>query len=78
MQMGRDDCCSVLSSSEWKVYLQLILLETHTGSIASRATRSSAAAQSVGSVESVTALIPQSSPAVCPGGFRDVAAYPAA
>jgi hypothetical protein len=25
--MGRDDCCSVLSSSEWKVYLQLILLE---------------------------------------------------
>jgi len=33
MQMGRDDCCSVLSSAEWKVYLQLILLETHTGSI---------------------------------------------
>jgi hypothetical protein len=48
---------------------QLILLETHTGSIARGATRSSAAAQSVGGVESVAALIPQSSPAVCPGGL---------
>ena len=38
-----------VDGSEWKVYLQLILLETHTGSIARGATRSSAAAQSVGS-----------------------------